>query len=289
MGAMDTKPLENALQKKTVEERIEERLDLAEISGTEVSAAVGGVKMENMVQLLEVAKLMAISRVAVPKYLRDNPGACLRIVMQAVEWRMSPFAVADKSFAVNDKIAYESQLIHAIIESRAPLKQRLRFTYEGEGSDRVCIVTGHFKDEVDPCVYRSPPVGQINPKNSPLWKTDPDQQLAYYSARSWARRFAPDVILGIYSEDELEANIGPNNAKDVTPKPDIASRLKGNTKTGFSRQHVERETAKPAVIEGTVGEPAKAEIINEPAKPDAGEAKADEEKAETVKLAEDKL
>lgn len=64
----------------------------------------------------------------------------------------------------------------------------------------------------------SPPLGQITVKNSPLWKTDPDQQLAYYTGRSWARRYAPEMLLGIYDVDELEGvAIGPTRARDVTP------------------------------------------------------------------------
>ncbi|WP_208734721.1 recombinase RecT, partial [Corallococcus praedator] len=62
-------------------------------------------------------------------------------------------------------------------------------------------------------------ISQITIKNSPLWKTDPDQQLAYYSGRSWVRRYKPEMLLGIYDVDEMEGvRVGPEAARDVTPR-----------------------------------------------------------------------
>lgn len=40
-------------------------------------------------------------------------------------------------------------------------------------------------------------------RNSPLWVEDPRQQLAYLASRRWGRLYAPDVIMGVYSPDEL--------------------------------------------------------------------------------------
>lgn len=44
----------------------------------------------------------------------------------------------------------------------------------------------------------------LQPKNSPLWKADPDQQHFYYSGRAMCRRHFPDVLLGVYARDEME-------------------------------------------------------------------------------------
>jgi hypothetical protein len=107
-------------------ERIEQKIDRTVAGAVTVSDSVGGIMFQNMSEVLEFAKLMSVADVAVPKHLRGNPGACLSIVTQALEWRMSPFSVANKSYSVNDRLAYESQLIHGVVEARAPLKQRLR-------------------------------------------------------------------------------------------------------------------------------------------------------------------
>jgi hypothetical protein len=263
-------------------ERIEAKIDRTVAGAVTVSDSMGGMLFQNMSEVLEFAKLMAVSDLAVPKHLRGNAGACLSIVTQALEWRMSPFSVANKSYSVNDRLAYESQLIHAVVEARAPLKRRLQCSYEGTDAKLVCIVTGQFKNEPDPVIYRSPEIGKITTKNSPLWKSDPEQQLWYYAVRAFARRFCPDVLLGIYSEEELR-EIGPENARDITPaKPDVAERLGKKKGRGFHASNVEaleppKETpmepiaaasAEPVAVEvSTPIEPEPLKVI-EPEKPD---------------------
>lgn len=167
------------------------------------------IQVETVDQAMEVAKMMALAKQAVPKHLRGEPGICLAVIMQAREWDMAPYAVARKSYIVNDQLAYESQLIHAVIESRAPLKGRLRCRYEGEGQSRKCIVFGTFKGEAEPHEYESPQLKDIRIKNSPLWKDDPDQQQFYYASRAWARKWCSDVLLGVYTPDEM---------RDITPR-----------------------------------------------------------------------
>ncbi len=164
----------------------------------------GGLAVPITAEIMECAKLMAGARQAIPPHLRDNAGACLAICIQAVEWRMSPFAVANKSYVVNDRLAYESQLVHAVVEQRAPLTGRLRHRFTGEGDQRRCIVSGVFRGEAEPFEFCSAPFGQIQPKNSPLWKTQPVLQLYYHTSRNWARVYCPDAILGVYAEDELD-------------------------------------------------------------------------------------
>jgi hypothetical protein len=192
----------------------------------------GGVVLTDWAQQVDYAKYMAASRHAIPKHLRDNVGACIAVIDYALRWGFAPYQVARHCYLVNDMLAFESQLVHAVVEKFAELKYRLRPTYEGEGETRTCTITGHFRGEVDPLTYTTPQLGKITPKNSPLWKSDPDQQLFYFATQRWARRYCPDVLLGIYSIDEIkdspslapEHHIGFENAKDVSPK--LAERLR---------------------------------------------------------------
>lgn len=203
--AATTKPLMRA-------EQIENSINRKQSDALAVSQQMGGVQFRNMGEVLEFSKLLAVSGAAVPKHCRNEPGVCLAVVTQAIEWRMSPYAVANKSYLVNDRIGYESQLFHAVIEQRAPIVGRLRHSFSGEGSRRRCKVWAYVKGEDEPLVYESPEFVTIQPKNSPLWKTKPDLQLYYNTSRDWARVYFPDVILGVYAEDELF------DAIDVGPK-----------------------------------------------------------------------
>jgi hypothetical protein len=243
----------SAVTKRDLVEQNFGALDSRRVDNVKITASAGGVAFASALEVMEFAKLMSMSDKAVPKDFRANPGMCLAITMQAVEWRMSPFQVANKAYVVNDRIGFESQLIHAVIEARAPLKERLNCEYIGEGPDRKCRVEGKFLDN-SVRHYESPKLKDIKTKNSPLWIGDPDQQLWYYSSRAWARKWCPDVLLGVYSKEEIEAD--PQFGRDEPPLPGLHARLVGGSVSrdeGHKDGHVERtineangkETAKP--------------------------------------------
>ena len=101
------------------------------------------------------------------------------------------------------------------------------FEFSGEGANRVCRAWARLAEDPEEIVeYVSPPFASITPKNSPRWKTDPDQQHAYYSGRALCRRHFPDVLLGVYADDELVAEPrGAETARDVTPPRGLSDRL----------------------------------------------------------------
>lgn len=220
------------------------------INSIGVSNGVGGASIapQNLGEVVRFAEVMCKADIALPKHLRGNAGACMAVALQALEWRMSPFAVASKSYAVNGAIAYEAQLIMAVINTRSGIEGRLKFRFEGEGPERVCIAFGKIDgEELD---VRSPKFKDITPKNSPLWKSDPDQQQCYYTARAWGRRHTPEVILGVYDREEVEQFRGSETARDVTPS--LEERLKlakieqhgaPQKQEGFDADFASRETA----------------------------------------------
>lgn len=219
----------------------------------------------NLGELIKFAELMSRSDIAVPKHLRDLPGACFAVASQALAWEMDPFAVANKSYSVNDRMAYEAQMIAAVVNTRSGITGRLTYEFTGADATLKCKVTGVLDGEV--LEYTSPAVGKITTKNSPLWKVDPEQQLAYYSARSWARRHVPEVLLGVYSKDEIEDSepLQPANRNSG-----VAARLitaDSQSTGGFNAALVEQTiAAKPDLAEE--GDAAQAETVVEQAKED---------------------
>jgi len=205
-----------------------------------MSSGSTGVKIapQNLAEVVKFAELMCRADIALPKHLRGNAGACMAVALQALDWQMNPFAVASKSYQVNGAIAYEAQLIAAVVNTRSGIKGRLKYRYDGSGGDMTCTVTGTIDgDELE---YTTPTIGSITTKNSPLWKSDPQQQLGYFAARSWARRHTPEVILGVYDREEVEHFNGPDNARDVTPKPSLMERLQAQQEAP-SKPQDERE------------------------------------------------
>lgn len=203
-------------------DRIEEKIDRSTAGGIQVTSLNGGAVFNSMNEVMEFAKLMSVSDLAIPKHLRGNPGACMAVCLQAVEWRMSPFSVANKTYSVNDRISYESQIIHAVIEMRAPITGMLRHKFSGDGPSRRCTVWAFAKGEDEPLEYTSPMFSEIQPKSSPLWKTKPDLQLFYNTSRDWARIYFPHIVLGVYSDDELRDSQPMESAQRAPvamPKP----------------------------------------------------------------------
>ena len=86
------------------------------------------------------------------------------------------------------------------------------------------------RGEEEPMEYTSPPLEQIVPKNSPLWKTKPALQLYYNTLRDWARMYFPDVIMGVYTDDEIETH-GPQAAPadGAAAKPSLTDRIKARS------------------------------------------------------------
>ena len=191
-----------------------------------VSSVVGGFtpSFKSMDEVIQFAQLMAGGGPMIGSAFRNKPGACLGIIMQASRLSMDPFALSQKSYLVKDTIGYEAQAVISMLYASGIIDGRIRYSFEGEGQERVCIATAKVKGDPNPITHRSPPYRQIQPKNSPLWKSDPDQQQSYYTARAWGRLHAPDVLMGVYTKEEAEAMQQPT----VTPSiglDDLTQRL----------------------------------------------------------------
>lgn len=248
---------------------VERRTELAKAASVEIGKELGGVTYNTIAELGKQAEWLSKGGVAVPPHCQGKPGVCYALLMQAMEWGMPPMSVINKSYVVENKgvarIAYESQLIHAVVEKNAPITSRLRYEILGEGDDRRCKVWATFRGEKEPHVYTSEPLKKLHPghnekgyvRGSPLWDTLPEVQMFYHTSRIWARLFCPDVILGGYTREELEGSV-----VDVTPPADgLADRLKANrlqyADRGFDPDHVAREaSARSSIIEGDLVEEA---------------------------------
>ncbi|ECA0163996.1 recombinase RecT [Salmonella enterica subsp. enterica] len=196
-----------------------------------VGTAAAIFSPEGMNQLVRFAELMAQSKATVPQHLVGKPSDCLAVTMQAAQWGMNPFAVAQKTHVVNGTLGYEAQLVNAVVSSSNLLATRLNYRWDGDWSkvngknDKSPLLTvtvsAVIKGESDPRELTIS-MAQAGVRNSPLWEQDPRQQLAYLCVKRWARLHAPDVLLGVYTPDELQ-EAGPRVERDITPQAATAS------------------------------------------------------------------
>lgn len=151
-----------------------------------------------------LAEAMSMATIAVPAHFRSKPGDCLAVVMQAAQWGMNPFAVAQKTHVVNGALGYEAQLVNAVVQASGAIEGRFHYEYRGEGANIECRVGAVPRGEKSIVWGEWLSAASVTTKNSPLWKTNPKQQLGYLQVKNWARAHTPGAILGVYSTDELE-------------------------------------------------------------------------------------
>ena len=233
-----------------------EQGDLPIVATSSASLILDSASMDSMMRL---ADIMAKGRATIPEHLRGSPADCAAVIMQAIQWRMNPFAVAQKTHLVNGTLGYEAQLVNAVIQSSGVTVDRFNYEWYGPwekiiGKSKVCTapakgtkgaadykkeyqfrvpdyqmqdedglgvrIWATLRGEAEPRVLELLLV-QASVRNSPLWATDPKQQLAYLAVKRWTRLYSPDVILGVYTPDELdEVN---REMRDITPQATAAT------------------------------------------------------------------
>ncbi|MPW00424.1 recombinase RecT [Bombella apis] len=166
--------------------------------------------INGMGEAFELAKAMASAKM-VPQCLQGSPGDCLMVIEQAMRWRMSPFAVAQATSVVKGKLCFEGKLVSAAIQSSGVLDGRLNYEFTGDGKERTVICSGTIRGEKKP---RTVEVTLEDASTENVWwSKTPDQMLAYHSSRVWARRHAPEVMLGVYSPEEFDTPSNHNRQR----------------------------------------------------------------------------
>ena len=220
--------------------------------------------------MLRIADVMAQGVATVPAHLRGKPSDCLAIVMQASQWNMNPFVVAQSTFLVSGTLGYAAQLVNAVVQNSSAIRGAFKYDYKGEGQAVSCrvgaVINGEQEITWGPWLSAS----SVTTKNSPLWKTNPSQQLAYLQVKNWARLYAPGALLGVYTNEELaevevdntslldEAIIAVNNIVDKDTQASAKS-LIGHLRGSEKQKAMDAYKAKVFELK----EPKKEKIVEE--------------------------
>jgi hypothetical protein len=211
------------------------------------------------------ANMMAGGVATVPQHLRKNKADCMAVVMQAAQWGMNPFAVAQKTHLTQGgQLGYEAQLVNAVITSNGPFDGRPDYEFFGDW-DKILgkvqerksdkggkyyvagwnaadeaglgvIVRARLRGEEEARELKLL-MTQCYPRFSTQWATDPQQQISYAALKKFARRYCPDVILGVYTQDEFEP-------ADPPPEREINPTATGSTQASSLKNRV-RKTRDP--------------------------------------------
>ena len=186
----------------------------------------------------------------VPKDYQNNLPNSLIALEIAQRTGSSPLLVMQNLYIVHGKPSWSSQFIIAAINSCGRFKP-LRFDMTGTGDDRTCVAWTVERGVELPVdvgtleqakvknlpVLESPPVSikiakaeGWHDKNGSKWKTMPELMLRYRSATFFGRLYAPEILMGMRTEDESQDMI------DVTPP--------GSTILNNLNEAIKAETAK---------------------------------------------
>lgn len=187
-------------------------------------ANVGELMMnpESMDRVIRMAEMMAGGKSTVPAHLQKNPADCMAVVLQAMQWGMLPHIVAQKTHIVNGTLGYEAQLVNAVVQESGCITGRFHYEYRGNSPTMECRVGAVIRGEREITWSEWLNEAKVKTKNSPLWTTNPRQQMGYLQVKNWARLYAPGAILGVYTPDEFDQpqprNMG--NVQEVSqPEP----------------------------------------------------------------------
>ena len=197
---------------------------------TETGALV--LTPDSMNSIAKFADFMAQGKVMLPDHLRGKPSDCMAVAIQAMQWGMNPFAVAQKTHLVSGTLGYEATLVNAVISSSTAIDGRFHYRYSEAAwsSDRDplawiqvgAILKGESEIQWGEKLFPA----TVATKNSPLWKTNPKQQAGYLALKYWARLYCPAVMLGVYTVDEVqefapEREINPSKPASALRRPEL--------------------------------------------------------------------
>lgn len=165
------------------------------------------------------AKMLSASAL-VPKEFQgaNNLPNCVIALEMAQRMQASPLAVMQNLYIVHGKPSWSSQFIIAAINSTGKYSP-LRFELRGNGDDRTCIAWATEKDGGER--IESPPVSigiakaeGWHQKKGSKWQTMPELMLRYRTATLFGRLYAPEVLMGMKTYEEVE-DIGETKANAI--------------------------------------------------------------------------
>jgi len=149
------------------------------------------------------AKALASSNL-VPKEYQNNIANCMIAMEVADRTNSSPLAVTQNLNIIHGKPAWSSSFIIAALNSCGRFSP-IRFKMEGD----TCTALATDRESGE--TLEGPPVSLTmakeegwSTKSGSKWKTMPELMLRYRAAAFFGRLYAPDILMGMHADDEVQ-------------------------------------------------------------------------------------
>jgi hypothetical protein len=198
--------------------------------------------------------------------MEERTANCFLIVNQAVRWNQDPFALAPCTSVIAGKLCFEGKVIAAVLSGCLGIDLEYEWN-DKEGDDFGIVVTGRDRKtgEVLKTSNNTPKAVQGTVGD---WKTTRDgspwkntsrasrmKMLAYRGSREWPRIWAPAIMLGVYTDDEMQHlenhEVRSSRARDVTAVASIAP----PAKSGRPNPDAQPETKPERTLDGRPTKP----------------------------------
>ena len=176
-----------------------------------------------------VAKMFASSQL-VPEAFQNNVPNCVIALEMAHRMGANPMAVAQNLYIVHGRPGWSSQFIIACVNQCGKFSP-LRFELSGTGDDRQCVAWAIEKETGDR--LEGPPVSikmakdeGWHGKSGSKWKTMPELMLRYRAATFFGRLYAPDLLMGMQTAEEVvDLPTERNATPTIKPQTNLAALL----------------------------------------------------------------
>ena len=193
-------------------------------SGQSVTAFANNNAFNGAVKMAE----MLCSSDIVPATYRgpSKVGNCVIALEMAQRIGSSPLAVMQNLYVVQGKPAWSATFIIAGINSCGRFSP-LRFEMSGVGDDWGCMAWAYDKATGDKLegprisIKMAKAEGWFS-KNGSKWLTMPELMIRYRAAAFWGRLYAPELMMGIQTREEVE-DTTTTSGLDVEQTPEQAA------------------------------------------------------------------
>jgi len=164
----------------------------------------------------------------VPRDYQGNPANCLIALEMATRIGTAPMMVMQNLYIVNGRPAWSSQFIIAMINNSRKYKTEIQYDIKGSGDSLECTAYAidHKGNKVSGpkiTMQMAKDEGWLGRSGS-KWQTMPEVMIRYRAVSFFGRLNCPDLIMGIYSADEV-IDLPENQYQfvDSTSSPQVGS------------------------------------------------------------------
>lgn len=164
-----------------------------------------------------MARALTSSKLVPDTFQGDsNIGSAMIALEISQRLQASPLMVMQNLNVIHGRPAWSSQFIIAALNSCGRFSP-IRFDVEGDGDEKSCIAWAYDKSTGDR--LDGPPVSIAmakaegwHSKGGSKWKSMPDLMLRYRAAAFFGRLYAPDILMGMQSVEEV-VDVGERHRK----------------------------------------------------------------------------